>query len=211
MAEDLVKAIADLREEEALRITESRLDSGDEPMEILEDGNRAMEIVGKRFSREEYFIPELVYSGEILKRITRIVKPRLRSTAESKKSLGKFLIGTVAGDIHDIGKDIVTFMLDVNGFDVYDLGVNVPAKDFVARMTEVQPDIVGLSGLLTQAFSSMKETIDAIRTSGLRDRAKIVIGGPQVDEQVMNYTGADAFCRDAMCGVSLAREWTGGR
>jgi 5-methyltetrahydrofolate--homocysteine methyltransferase len=139
-----------------------------------------------------------------------MVKPKLTKAAEVKH-LGRFVIGTVAGDIHDIGKDIVAFMLDVNGFDVYDLGVDVPAKEFVEKIKEVKPEIVGLSGFLTLAFDSIKETVEAIKAAGLRDKVKIMIGGGQIDEAVRNYTGADAYRPDAMAAVSLAKEWVGGK
>ncbi len=206
---DLVSALADLKETEALEITRNRLGAGDDPLNILNDARRALETVGKRFASGEYFIPDLVYSGEILKEITDIVKPKLVKAAEVKR-LGKVIIGTVAGDIHDIGKDIVVFMLDVNGFEVYDLGVDVPAQKFVDKIAETNASIVGLSGFLTLAFDSMKETIEAIRAADLRDKVKIMIGGGQIDDEVRKYTQADAYGRDAMAGVSLAKEWVGG-
>jgi len=211
MAEDLVKALSDLKEEEALKITESRLNSEGDVSNILEDATRAMELIGERFAVEEYFIPDLVYGGEILKKINEMVKPKLTGPAKRKKRIGKFVIGTVSGDVHDIGKDLVTFMLDVNGFEVYDLGIDVPANKFVDKIREVEPEVVGLSCLLTIAFESLKETIDAKKAAGLRDKVKVVIGGSQVDDQVKKYSGADAYCRDAMCGVSLAKEWAGGK
>ena len=210
MANDLVSAMADLKEKEALEIAHDRLNAGDDPHSILDDARRAMEIVGERFANSEYFIPDLVYSAEIVKQITEMVKPKLTKAAEVKH-LGRFVIGTVAGDIHDIGKDIVAFMLDVNGFDVYDLGVDVPAKEFVEKIKEVKPEIVGLSGFLTLAFDSIKETVEAIKAAGLRDKVKIMIGGGQIDEAVRNYTGADAYRPDAMAAVSLAKEWVGGK
>lgn len=210
MSADLVSALADLKETEALEITRNRLGAGDDPLNILNDARRALEIVGKRFASGEYFIPDLVYSGEILKEITDMVKPKLVKAAEVKR-LGKIVIGTVAGDIHDIGKDIVVFMLDVNGFEVYDLGVDVPAQKFVDKIAETNASIVGLSGFLTLAFDSMKETIEAIRTADLRDKVKIMIGGGQIDDEVRKYTQADAYGRDAMAGVSLAKEWVGGK
>lgn len=209
MAEDLVKALSDLQEKEALRIVEERLGAGDDPLSILGDARRAMEIVGERFANSEYFIPDLVYSGEILKEITEIVKPKLTKAAEVKR-LGKVIIGTVSGDIHDIGKNIVTFMLDVNGFEVYDLGVDVLPQEFVNKIKETNTGVVGLSGFLTLAFDSMKETIEAIKAAGLRDKVKIMIGGGQIDEEVRKYTGADAYGANAMAGVSLAKEWVGG-
>jgi methanogenic corrinoid protein MtbC1 len=210
MAEDLVKAMADLKEEEALKIARKRLDKGDDPTKILEDSRNAMEIVGKRFADGEYFIPDLVYSGEILKEITDMVKPKLAKTAEVKH-LGKVVMGTVAGDIHDIGKNIVVFMLDVNGFDVRDLGVDVSAQKFVESIKESGATIVGLSGFLTLAFDSMKQTIEAIKDAGLRDKVKVMIGGGQIDEEIRRYTGADAYGKDAMAGVALAKGWIGGK
>lgn len=197
-----------MKEKEALKIVEDRLNAGEEPLKILDDARRGMEIVGKRFADSEYFISELVYSGEILRGITDMVKPRLTEEMDFKR-LGKVVMGTVAGDIHDIGKNIVVFMLDVNGFEVYDLGVDVPAQKFVDKIKESGAPIVGLSGFLTLAYDSMKQTVEAIKNAGLRDKVKVMIGGGQITEQVMKYTGADAYGKDAMVGVSLAKKWTG--
>jgi methanogenic corrinoid protein MtbC1 len=209
MAEDLVNALANLKEQEALEIVQNRLNAGDDPLSILDDARRAMETVGERFQKSEYFIPELVYSGEILKGITDMVKPKLTKAAEVKR-LGKLVLGTVSGDIHDIGKDIVAFMLDISGFEVYDLGVDVPAQKFVDKVKETNASIVGLSGFLTTAFDSMKETIEAIKAADLRDRVKIMVGGGLIDDRVRKYTGADAYGKDAAAAVSLAKKWVGG-
>ncbi len=209
MAKDLVKTLADLKEKEALKIVEDRLGSGEDPLKILDDARRAVEIVGKRFSEGEYFIPDLVYSGEILKAITDMVKPKISRGAEVKR-VGKVIVGTVAGDIHDIGKDIVVFMLDVNGFEVFDLGVDVPAQKFVDTIKETGSTVIGLSGFLTLAFDSMKETVEAVKKAGLRDKVKIMIGGGQIDDQVKVFAGADAYGKDAMAAVTLAKGWIGG-
>jgi len=209
MREDLVNALADLKEKDALKIAEDRLNAGENPLKILGDARHAMEIVGKRFADSEYFIPDLVYSGEILKEITKMVKPRLSKNVEVKR-LGKFVMGTVAGDIHDIGKNIVTFMLDINGFEVYDLGVDVSPEKFVEKTKETNAPIVGLSGFLTLAYDSMKQTIETIKNAGLRDKVKIMIGGGQINEEIRKYTGADAYGKDAMAAVSIAKEWIGG-
>ncbi len=208
MVADLASLLADLKEEEAIQLTQQRLDSGEEPLKILEDSRTGMEIVGKRFASGEYFIPDLIYSGEILKQISEIVKPQLTGQSEQKK-LGKFLLATVAGDIHDIGKDIVGFMMDISGFEVIDMGIDVPKEKIVAKIQETKPQIVGLSGFLTLAFDSMKETIEAIKEAGLRDCVKIMIGGGQIDEEVRKYTGADAYRPDAVAAVTLAKEWIG--
>lgn len=206
MSTELVTTLADLKEGEALDIVKQRLETGEDPMVILDDASKAMEIVGKRFADSEYFIPDLVYSGEILKSINELVKPRITTGAEQKR-LGKIVFGTVQGDIHDIGKDIVVFMLDVNGFEVYDLGIDVPKEKFVEKIKETGAPVVGLSGFLTLAFDSMKNTIEAIKEAGLRDNVKIMIGGGQMTEEVRKYTGADAYGKDAMTGVALARKW----
>jgi len=210
MSGELTKAIADLAESEALRMTKERLEHGEDPHVILEESRNGMEIVGKRFSDGAYFLPELIFSAEIFREITEIVKPRLKKDMQAKR-LGKVIIGTVAGDIHDIGKDIVVFMLDVSGFEVYDLGVDVPPKKFVEKIKETNAPVVGLSGFLTLAFDSMKETVGAIKAAGLRDKVKIMIGGGQIDEEIRKYTGADAYGKDAMAGVSLTKAWIGSR
>jgi len=209
MLSELAKAIADLKEEEALRLTKQKLDSSEDPLKILEDGRDAMEIVGKRFEDGDYFVPDLVYSGAILREITQIVKPRLEEGADIKR-LGRFLIGTVAGDIHDIGKNIVSLMVDLNGFEVYDLGVDIPPQKFVEKIEEIKPEIVGLSGLLTVAYDTMKETIEAVKAAGLRNKVKIIIGGCLVNERIREYTGADAYGPDAVAAVKFAKQWIGG-
>ncbi len=203
---DLVNLLADLKEQEAIKVVKDRLGKGEDAMKILDDARAGMEIVGKRFASSQYFIPDLVYSGEILKAVSELVKPKLTQAAGTKK-IGKVVFGTVAGDIHDIGKDIVVFMLDVNGFEVFDLGVDVPVQKFVDKIKETGAPVVGLSGFLTLAFDSMKETIDAMKSAGLRDKVKVMIGGGQMSEEVRKYTGADAFGKDAMAGVTLAQKW----
>ena len=173
MAEDLTKAIADLEEDNALKMTRERIDSGADPNAVLTEAKKGMEVVGQRFAEGTYFLPELIYSGEIFKQVAEIVKPKLQAEVEGER-IGKCVIGTVAGDIHDIGKDIVVFMLDVSGFEVYDLGIDVPPQKFVDKIKETGAPIVGLSGFLTLAFDSIKETVDAIKQAGLCDKIKIM-------------------------------------
>ena len=209
MSGELVKMLSDLKEPEALQFVEKALAKGADPSALLEEAREGMALVGERFARQEYFIPDLIFSGEILKGIVKMLEPHLKKGKEQKR-LGKAVIGTVAGDIHDIGKDLVVFMLDVSGFEVLDLGIDVPAQKFVDAIRESGSKIVGLSGFLTLAFDSMKETIDAIQKAGLRDKVKIMIGGGQIDEQVRRFTGADAYGRDAMAAVQLAKGWIGG-
>jgi len=210
MSKELVNAIADMREAEALKLVQEMVEGGSEPMAILGAAREAMDIVGKRYEEGAYFLPELMLAGEMLNQITDILKPKLAKLPEVKRH-GKVLIGTVVGDIHDIGKNIVTFMLDVNGFEVLDLGVDVPPQKFVEAILAFEPQVVGLSGFLTLAFDAMKETLEAIEAAGLRDKVKIMIGGGQINEDIKEYTGADAYGNDAMAGVSLAKKWAGAK
>jgi len=210
VSEQLVNYIAEMQEEEALALAKKLLDGGTPPAQILDDCREAMTVVGKRFEEGQYFIPELILAGEMLKSISTEVKPRLVGSHDVKKG-ARVIVGTVKGDIHDIGKDIVVFMLDVNGFEVLDLGIDVAVETFVAKITEFKPAVVGLSGFLTLAYDSMKETVAAIQAAGLRDSVKIMIGGGTMDDQVRQYAGADAYGVDAMAAVSLARQWTEAR
>jgi trimethylamine corrinoid protein len=211
MSGELAKLLADLKEPEVLAFVDKALAKGTDPMVLLGEVKEGMQIVGQRFASEDYFIPDLVFSGEILKRVVQKLEPHLKSRKDERpKRLGKVIIGTVAGDIHDIGKDLVTFMLDVSGFEVLDLGIDVPVEKFVSTIKESGSSVVGLSGFLTLAFDSMKETVEAIKAAGLRDQVKIMIGGGQIDEQVRSYTGADAYGKDAVEAAKLARGWIGG-
>jgi len=207
----LVIAIADMEEDEALRLARQAIDDGFDPQRILDLCRAAMDIVGARFEKNEYFLPELMMAGEMLEQIGAMVKPLLLAKdGDSGAAAGPVvMIGTVHGDLHDIGKNIVTFMLEVNGFKVIDLGIDVPVATFIDKIQEHRPAVVGLSGFLTLAFDSMKETVEAIAAAGMRDGLKIMIGGGQVDETVRAYTGADAFGLNAMAAVSLCQTWLG--
>jgi methanogenic corrinoid protein MtbC1 len=207
----LVTWLADMNEDDAFALAKKMLlEEGANPFRVLELCRNAMDIVGKRFEQGEYFLPELVLAGEMLENIGIIAKPLIKQAPGGEpKKLAKVLIGTVHGDLHDIGKNIVTFMLDINGFEVKDIGIDVPVKTFLDEINEFKPDVVGLSGFLTIAFDSMKETIEAIQDAGLRDKLKIMIGGGQVDEAVRTYTGADAFGTTAVEAVSLCKSWMG--
>ncbi|MCK8817611.1 cobalamin-dependent protein [Natroniella sulfidigena] len=209
MSKNLVELLADLNEDEALNLIESKIEDGTNPRDILEDTKEAMQIIGSRFEEGEYFLPELILSGEMINDIMEIIKPHLVDDGEEDEKLGTIVLGTVKGDIHDIGKDIVAFMLDINGFEVHDIGVDAPIQKFIDKIEEVDPDIVALSGFLTTVFDTMKDTIEAIKDAGLRDDVKIMIGGGPIDEQITEYTGADDFGDDAMEAVALAKKWMG--
>ena len=209
--QQLVEWLADMNEDDALALARRMLlEDGKDPLRVLELCRNAMDIVGKRFEEGEYFLPELVLAGEMLETIGAIAKPLIKNApGEEARKLGKVLIGTVHGDLHDIGKNIVTFMLDINGFEVKDIGVDVSVQTFIDEIKAYQPDVVGLSGFLTLAFDSMKETITAFDAAGLRSDFKIMIGGGQIDETVRSYTGADAFGVNAVEAVGLCRNWLG--
>lgn len=206
----LTELIADLQEKDAVELVEKMLAEGVDPGRILDEGRKALDIVGERYEKKTYFIPDLIFSGELMARVAEVVKPSLQSSGEKQQTVGKFLIGTVAGDIHDIGKDIVAFLLEMNGFEIKDLGVDVPVSTFVSAIEEFQPDIIGLSGLLTSVFDDIQSTIAAIDEVGLREGRKIIIGGGQLDESVREYTKADAFTTDAGVGVQQCLAWMGG-
>ena len=211
MNEKLVTAIADMKEEAAMSLARAMLDKGEDPQAILDAGSKAMTLIGERYDAGEYFLPELILAGDMMKQLGELVKPKLGGKAAQTKPLGKVVIGTVAGDIHDIGKDVVAFMLDVNNFEVHDLGADVSRETFVEKITEVKPDVVGMSGFLTLAFDQMKLTVEAIREAGMREKVKIMIGGSIMNEEAAEYAGADAYGADAMTAVKLTKSWTGGK
>jgi len=206
MSEKFIVAIENLEEEIAINLAKDLLKNGTDPHDILGYCRTAMGFVGSKFEIGEYFLPELILAGEILRTISNEVKPYLKHA--NVKNGPKILLGTVKGDIHDIGKDFVHFMLDVNGFQVIDLGVDVPMATFVEQIKIHQPKIVALSGFLTLAHTAMKDTVEAIFSAGFRDKVKIMIGGGAVDEKVLSFTGADDYGKDAVAAVSLAKKWT---
>lgn len=209
VSSELIEAIVEMREEEALRMVSAMLENGEDPQKVLAICQEAMGIVGSRYQAGEYFLPELMMSGEVLRKISEVIKPKLATANESGTKLGRVVIGTVRGDIHNTGKDMVTFLLNVNGFEVLDLGVDVPPRKFVEAVKDFRPQVVGLSGLLTLAYDSMKSTVDAIKEAGLRDDVKIMLGGAQITEMVRVYAGADAFGTDAIAAVTLSKKWLG--
>jgi 5-methyltetrahydrofolate--homocysteine methyltransferase len=208
MTEALVQVLVDMKEAEALQRAKQLVDEGASPMEILESCSKAMEVVGQRFEKGVYFLPHLMMAGEMLKQISSLIKPLIQEQKTGDQG-GKVLIGTVEGDIHDIGKNIVVFLLEANGFQVRDIGINQKPAKFVEAINEFQPKVVGMSGLLTLAFDSMKKTVQAIEAAGLRESVRIVIGGGVVTEKIKEYSGADAYAPDAMAGVRLCKQWIG--
>jgi len=209
MKAKLVDAMANMREDEAYELAQQMIDAGDDPMDVLDAGRGAMSIIGDRYESGEYFLPELIIAGEMLQNVGDIVEPHLKTGADIGEPKAKVVLGTIEGDIHDIGKDIVAFMMDLADYEIHDLGVDVSAATFVAKIQEVNADIVGMSGFLTMAFDQMKLTVEAIEEAGLRDDVKIIIGGAPMDDDAAVYIGADAFGQDATAAVRICDSWIG--
>jgi 5-methyltetrahydrofolate--homocysteine methyltransferase len=208
--QDLINAIVEMMEDDALALTKKYLEAGTPAIQILDAYKEALGKIGKRFEDGIYFVPELIMAGDMMRTASELIKPFLPTDGgEKSKKLGKFLLGTVEGDIHDIGKDMVHMLLEINGFEVKDLGVDVPTQQFCDAAKEFEPDIVGLSGLLTLSYDSMKQVVNALKEAGIREKVKVIIGGGQVDEHACKYVGADAWVIDAVTGVRYAVEWMG--
>jgi methanogenic corrinoid protein MtbC1 len=209
VTQELTTAIVELREDDALALVDQLLDGGADPVEVLADCKKAMDIIGERFACGEAFIPELIMAGEIMQGVSAKLKPHMATDTKGKK-LGVVVLGTIQGDIHDIGKDIVGTMLDIAGFEVVDLGVDVPIEKFVATARERSADMIAMSCLLTSAFDAMKQTVAALDAAGLHGATKVMVGGAPMTEGVCEYTGADGWGKDAVEAVELAKKWTGG-
>lgn len=205
--EEFINALVDLDETKCLDLLNQRITAKEDPMNILEDVRKSTDIVGKRFEEGRYFVSDLMMAGEILSQIMVILKPLFGDQKITSKGL--IVVGTVQGDVHDIGKNIVAALLEAEGFDVVDIGVDQPPEEFVKAISEHHPKVVSLSGLLTEAIESMKTTIEAIKVAGLRDQVKIVIGGGRCDEEAREYTAADAWADDAAVGVRTIKELAG--
>lgn len=208
MSEKLENLVSDLKEKETFAYISKAMEEGVDPCTLLHSVKEGMHRIGNKFARGDFFITDFVFSREFMKEIVERLEPCLEKGDEEER-LGKVVIGTVAGDIHEIEKDLVVLMLEANGFEVIDVGINVPPRDFVNAIKESGSKVVALSGILPLAFRSMKDTIVAIQEAGLRDRVKIMIGGGEIDERVRDFIGADAYGKDAMAAVQLAKEWIG--
>ena len=202
----LADALANLNEDEVARLVQKEFDAGVDAMSILNECRKGMDIVGERYKSGEYFLSELIVSSEIFKEAIKVIEPQLQAGREGDKPT-KIVLGTVKGDIHNIGKDIVAILLKAAGFEVYDLGIDVAPGAFVDKLKETEAPILGMSGLLTPSFESMKETVQAVEAAGLRDKVKIIIGGGIVTELVKRHTGADAFTGDGLEGVEICKKF----
>ncbi len=209
MNEALVSAIADIQEDAVLTLVNEAIEGKRDAGAILAECQQGVKVVGDRFESGDYYLPELIMAGEILKKVSDVLRPRLQEVKVASKAgtRGRIVLGTVRGDLHDIGKNIVAFVLEGNGFEVTDLGVDVPEDEFVEAVKRVKPQVVALSGLLTLAFDSMRSTVEALERAGLRNDIKIMIGGAVVDEMVRKSCGADGYGSNVGAAVRLASEW----
>jgi corrinoid protein of di/trimethylamine methyltransferase len=205
--EKIAALIAEVEEDKALEEVRKSLDEGADPLTLVEALREGMSVVGDRYEAKEYFLPDLILASEIFKEAITLIEPRLQNDNIATK--GTVVIGTVQGDIHDIGKNIVATMLKCNGYDVHDLGVDVPPQAFVEKAAQAKAGLVAMSGLLTLAFDAMKDTVDALTEAGLRDNLKIIIGGGPVNEKVLEYSGADSFGKDPAEAIRLANQYLG--
>lgn len=202
---DIANALRDLREDEVKKLVDQRLAAGETPVSLLAELNQGMVAVGELFSEKKYFISQLIFSAEILKNVMTKLEPLLQAGPRTE-SKGKVVIGTVKGDIHDIGKNIVAALLKGAGFEVIDLGVDVPGEKFIQAVKDSGAKVLGMSALLNFTYPEMKTVVESLVAAGLRDQVKVMIGGAPCNEQVRVFTGADYYAPDAVAGVNICQE-----
>lgn len=202
---EVVEAVVNLEVEDVRKLALKAVEVGIPAYLVIEKGiSKGLEIVGKKFEEKECFLPELITAGLAAKEGLTVLEPYLKT--EKKKASGVVVIGTVKGDLHDIGKNIVVSMLKSAGFEVYDLGIDVPAEKFVEKVQESNADILALSALLTTTMPEMKKVIGGLKTASLRKKVKVMVGGRPVTEKLAKAIGADVYCKDAMEGLKKAKE-----
>jgi methanogenic corrinoid protein MtbC1 len=206
MDDRLIAAVEQLNEGKVLKLVRQRLKAGKDPVYLQEQIRLGMVKVGILYEKGEYFIADLIMAGEIFKNVLRLILNKPDGEPIQKK--GKVVLGTVQGDLHDIGKNIFGSMIEAEGFEVTDLGIDVPPEEFVSKVREIKPQIIAMSGVLTLAVESMKKTVDALKEAGLRDQVKILIGGNAINRDIFKYIGADAFSNNADEGVIDCRNWS---
>lgn len=206
----LIKHVERLEEEKVLEAANEALNAGMDPLQLLELLNEGMNRVGGLYEQKDYYIADLIMAGIIFKQVLELDQMIAHFKGRKNNRIGKVVLGTAKGDIHDIGKDIFRGMLEANGFEVIDIGVDAPKELFVKKTEEHQADIVGLSGVLTSTLDEMKEVVDAFKEAGLRDKVRIIVGANHLTEDAFRYIGADGFANDASVGAKLCREWMNG-
>lgn len=207
MSSSLSVLMGDLMENQVFDEVKRQLNEGIPPEEIFAELQKGMEIIGDRYQAQEYYLSELIMAADIFNNAAALLQEKFQS--DEKDKIATMVLGTVAGDIHDIGKNIVSLIFNSNGFKVIDLGVDVPVQRFVEAVKEYKPQLVGLSCLLTTSFDNMKATVDALEDVGLRNGVKVLVGGGPLDQATCDYVGADALCKDAPVGVAVAKKLLG--
>lgn len=206
--DEITKALGELDEDKLFELIKEYLSDNpteDNAVKVVAYCQEGTKIVGDLYQKGEYFVGDLIFAGELLSEVIDIIKPIIR--VEGEGFIGKILLGTVHGDLHDIGKNIFGNMAEAAGFKVYDIGIDQQVETFIQKVKEINPDIVGMSGVLTLAINAMKETVDALEEAGLRDKLKIIVGGNPVTEEAAEYIGADAFSVNAFEGVNICKKW----
>ncbi len=206
MSSQLTKNLIELERDLVLSEVKERLNQGGDPMKIFEESKRGMELVGEKYKNKEYFLAELMLSGDLFREIMELIEPQLGEIKIEGNVKGKIILATIQGDIHDLGKDIFATLLKIEGFEVYNLGVDVNPDIIVEKVKEIQPDFLGFSSLLTITFDPMKEVIDKLKEAGFRNKLKIMVGGGITTPLVKDYIGADFQTIDAMEGVQYCLE-----
>jgi len=205
--DQIIKSVEELDEERVIKLANKALKSGMDPLFLLNLINEGVKRVGKLYEERKYFIADLIMAGLIFKEVLELEEIKAQFQRKDGEIKGKVVVGTVKGDLHDIGKEIFKGLMEVNGFEVIDLGVDVPEDAFVKSVIKHKPDIVGLSGVLTTAVESMKDVVEALKRARLRDSVKIIVGGSYITEELCEYIGADSFANDASEGVKICSEF----
>lgn len=204
----LTEAVGELDEEQVIEILQEFISSNpteEQAQKAIAACQLGMGIVGSRFESGEYFVGDLIFSGELLTESIQMLKPIISSASDKK--IGSIVLGTVQGDLHDIGKNIFRTLAEASGFLVHDLGIDQSADAFLEKAKELSPDIIGMSGVLTLAIDSMKDVVDVFKEAGLRNNVKIIIGGNPVTKEVCEYVKADAYTTNAAEGVKICQGW----
>lgn len=207
LREQIIEAVEQLHEEAALTLAEQALDAGMDLLSLLEAVNEGMRRVGELYENKTYFIADLIMAGIIFKGVLELKHMTRYFRSHANRKIGCVVVGTVKGDLHDIGKDIFRGMMETNCFEVIDLGVDVPPEAFVRKVVENEPDILGLGGVLTYTTDAMKDVVDALKAADLRDKVKIIIGGSHLTAESCRYIGADAYANDATFGAKICVSW----
>lgn len=208
MLEDVSNLILEMADIGDVKKTiNEKLESGVDPLAIVDILSQTLEEVGEKYERGEFFLSELIMAGYLASEVSNLLKPHLIKA--KRKPLGKLIVGTVKGDIHDIGKNIVIMMLDAAGFEVIDLGVDVSTERFIEAVKNLKPDILGMSALLTSTVNEVKVVIDSLEKSGLRNKVKVVVGGRAITREFANEIGADGYAEDSVKAIKAVKELLG--